>query len=73
MRQSHRAPDGQHSNDRSSELPFLGLHFVKRVGGADCMRLTINKAGVVIAFLESGRKGPEVFREKMTSLRSESA
>jgi hypothetical protein len=37
------------------------------------MRLTINKAGVVIAFLESGRNDSEVFREKMTSLRSESA
>jgi hypothetical protein len=37
------------------------------------MRLTINKAGVVIAFLESSRNDPQLFREKMTSLRSESA
>ncbi len=73
MRQSHRAPDGQHSSDRSSRLPFFGLNFVKRAGSADCMRLTINKAGVGIAFLESGRKGLEVFREKIISLRSESA
>ncbi len=52
---------------------FLGEHFVRRVGIADCMRLPINKKGVVIPFLASGRNDPQVFREKIASLRSESA